>query len=150
MPRHVLRLWLPDRPGALGLVASRIGAAQGDVIGIEILEQGGGRAVDELVVELPDSSSVDLLVREVTDIDDVDVEWVQPLGDGDHDPQLALLEAATRLVEAGDEPARLAQLCADVRTVFEADWTAVVDLTAPATVAGAGDVPDPSWVAAFV
>jgi hypothetical protein len=150
MPRHVLRVWLPDRPGALGLVASRIGAVLGDVIGIEILEQGGGRAVDELVVDLPDSSSVDLLVREVTEVEGVDVEWVQPLGEADHDPQLALLEAAARLVEAGDEPARLSELCADVRVVFEADWTAVVDLATPATVAGAGDVPDPSWVAAFV
>jgi hypothetical protein len=150
MPRYVLRVWLPDRPGALGLVASRIGAAHGDVVGIEILEQGGGRAVDELVVALPESSSVDLLVREVTEVDGVDLEWVQSLGDADHDPQLALLEAAARLVEARDEPARLAELCADVRMVFEADWTVVVDLTGPTTLAGAGDVPAASWVAAFV
>jgi hypothetical protein len=150
MPRYVLRVWLPDRPGALGLVASRIGAARGDVIGIEILEQGGGRAVDELVVELPDPGSVDLLVREVSEVDGVDVEWVQALGDEDHDPQLALLEAAARLVEAGDEPARLSALCADVRTVFEADWTAVVDVARQTTLAGAGEVPAASWVAAFV
>ena len=44
----VLRVWLPDRPGALGQVASRIGAVRGDVVGIDILEQrrrpGGRRA----------------------------------------------------------------------------------------------------------
>ena len=39
-----LRVWLPDRPGALGAVASRIGGVKGDVVGIEILEQGAGRA----------------------------------------------------------------------------------------------------------
>ena len=27
----VMRVWLPDRPGALGQVASRIGAVKGDV-----------------------------------------------------------------------------------------------------------------------
>ena len=150
MPRFVLRVWLPDRPGALGLVASRIGAVRGDVIGIEILEQGGGRAIDELVVELPDDDVVDLLVREVTEVDGVDVEWVQSLGQADHDPQLALLEAAARLVEAGDEPARLMELCADVRMAFDADWTAVIDLADRATVAGAGEVPAASWIAAFV
>ena len=57
-----LRVWLPDRPGALGAVASRIGGVKGDVIGIEILEQGAGRAVDDLVVALPSASLVDLLV----------------------------------------------------------------------------------------
>ena len=51
---YVVRVWLPDRPGALGQVASRIGAVRGDVVGIDILERGAGRAIDELVVELPD------------------------------------------------------------------------------------------------
>ncbi len=45
-----MRVWLPDRPGALGAVASRIGAVRGDVVGIDILETGDGVAVDELVV----------------------------------------------------------------------------------------------------
>jgi hypothetical protein len=49
----VVRVWMPDRPGALGQVASRIGAVRGDVLAIEILEQGGGRAIDELTVALP-------------------------------------------------------------------------------------------------
>jgi hypothetical protein len=150
MERFVLRVWLPDRPGALGQVASRIGALRGDVIGIEILEQGGGRAVDELVVELPDAALDRALVREVGEVEGVDVEWVQPLGHADHDPQLALLEAAARLVAITDEPARLAGLCVDLRAAFEAGWAAVVDLTAFRTEAAAGDAPPPSWLSAFV
>ena len=31
-----MRVWLPDRPGALGLVASRIGAIGGDIVGIDV------------------------------------------------------------------------------------------------------------------
>src|SRR5687767_13200202 len=59
MALYVVRLWLPDRPGALGQVASRIGAVRGDVVGIEILERGAGRAIDELVVRLPDDGLVE-------------------------------------------------------------------------------------------
>ena len=48
MPTYVVRVWVPDRPGALGAIASRIGAVRGDLIGVDILERGGGRAIDEL------------------------------------------------------------------------------------------------------
>src|SRR5690606_40701603 len=60
METFVVRIWLPDRPGALGQVASRIGAVRGEIVGIDILERGAGRAVDELVVELPDGTLTDL------------------------------------------------------------------------------------------
>ena len=61
----VVRLWLPDRPGALGQVASRVGSLRGDVVGIDILERGGGRAVDELTLSLPDAGLIDLLLTDV-------------------------------------------------------------------------------------
>ena len=53
MPVFVLRVWVPDRPGALGAVASRIGAVRGDLIGIDILERGAGRAIDCLLYTSP-------------------------------------------------------------------------------------------------
>lgn len=149
MPRYVLRLWLPDRPGALGQVASRIGAVRGDVVGIEILERGAGRAIDELVVSLPEADLVDLLVREVTQVEGVDVEWVEALDGADHDPQLALLETAACLVELADASARLDLLCAELRRVFEATWIVVADQCGT-IVAGAGDAPPVGWILAFV
>jgi hypothetical protein len=149
--RFVVRVWLPDRPGALGQVASRIGAVRGDVVGIEILEQGGGRAVDELVVALPEGELVELLVDEIGEVDGVDVEWVQALGTGEHDPHLAVLEAAARLVEhTGDSRAALDRLCADLLAAFEAEWAVVVGAQPPALVASAGTAPDPGWLAAFL
>lgn len=36
---YLIRVQLPDRPGALGAVASRIGSVGGDVISIDILER---------------------------------------------------------------------------------------------------------------
>ena len=148
--RFVLRVWLPDRPGALGQVASRIGAVHGDVIGIEILEQGGGRAIDELVVALPDAGLIDPLVREVAQVEGVDLEWVQPVDGDDHDPQLSLLEAAAALVEGASPGAGLDELCEDLRSAFAAGWCAVVARSTACIVAGAGDVPPAAWIAAFL
>lgn len=62
MTRYVVvRVWLADRPGSLGQLASKIGAVGGDLVGIDILERDGARAVDELTVELPDGFSPESL-----------------------------------------------------------------------------------------
>src|SRR3954451_22254346 len=108
--RFVVRVWLPDRPGALGQVASRIGAVRGDVVGIEILEQGAGRAIDELVVALPSADLVDLLVSEIGQVDGVDVEDVRPVRSPEHDLRVEALETAARLVEAPTAPALVQRL----------------------------------------
>ena len=150
VPRYVLRLWLPDRPGALGQVASRIGSVHADVVGIEILERGGGRAVDDLVVALPSDDLVDLLVREVTQVEGVDVEWIQAVEGADHDPQLALLEAASGLAEVEDESARLHLLGVELQRVFELTWISIVDRAGSTVVFAAGAAPPASWVLAFV
>ncbi len=121
----ILRVWLPDRPGALGQVASRIGSVRGDVLGIEILESGGGRVVDELVVSLPDANLVDLLIAEVRAVDGVSVEHVRPIEGDRIDPDLAALASGAELAEA--EPAdRLGVLCAAVARVADAEWATVI------------------------
>jgi ACT domain-containing protein len=70
---YVVRIALPDRPGALGLVASRIGAVGGDIVAINILERDGGQAVDEFVVEISGHHLVDLLQSEIHEVDGVTV-----------------------------------------------------------------------------
>lgn len=72
MTGYVVRIALPDRPGALGLVASRIGAVGGDIVAINILEREGGRAVDEFVVEV-DQELIDLLQNEIHEVDGVSI-----------------------------------------------------------------------------
>ncbi|MGH9076571.1 MAG: hypothetical protein ACRDY0_03830 [Acidimicrobiales bacterium] len=150
MPIFVVRVWVPDRPGALGAVASRIGAVRGDLVGIDILERGGGRAIDELVVELPSADLVPLLVREVDQVDGVDVEDVRPAVDVLVDPRLDALETAARLVEKPDVPALLAGLAERSARDLEADWAAVVDVVAPTPVVSVGSVPPAPWLAAFI
>lgn len=146
----VVRVWMPDRPGALGQVASRIGAVRGDVVGIDILERGAGRAIDELVVHLPDESLLPLLLSEIGDVDGVDVEDVRPAAESLRDPRLAALETAGMLVGAGSVSDLLELLVQHTVLDFAAEWAAVIDLVEPALRAGAGPVPPAAWLEAFV
>jgi len=41
-----IRIWLPDAPGVLGAVAAEIGAVQGNVVGLEVLEREAGVAIE--------------------------------------------------------------------------------------------------------
>lgn len=152
METFVVRVWLPDRPGALGQVASRIGALRGDVVGIDILERGGGKAVDELVVSLPDDGLVDLLVSEIMQVDGVAVEDVRKVASDRPDPGLVALEVAAVLAE---EPhgTRLDRLCVEVATLVDGDWVAAIDASSSVVVAGhtvEGAPPDVSWLSAFL
>ncbi len=143
----VLRVWLPDRPGALGQVASRIGSVRGDVLGIEILESGGGRVVDELVIGLSDASLVDLLIAEVSAVDGVSVEHVRPI-DGDRvDPDLLALASGAEIAEA-DPADRLAVLCAAVARVADAEWAVVI--RDKRVVHSFGEPPELPWLLAFL
>ena len=95
----LIRVWLPDRPGALGLVASRIGAMRGDIVGIDVLETGEGVAVDEFAVALPDDASIPLLVREIEQVDSVSVEEVRTVG-AFPDPRVDALDSAAKIGRA--------------------------------------------------
>ena len=73
MAGYVVRIKLPDRPGALGLVASRIGAVGGDIVAINIREREGGQAVDEFVIEIGGHHLIELLRNEIHEVDGVTV-----------------------------------------------------------------------------
>ena len=150
METFVVRVWVPDRPGALGQVASRIGAVRGDVVGIDILERGAGRAIDELVVELPHSGLVSLLLAEIDQVDGVDVEDVRAAPPEVADPRLDALETAALLVGAQSEGELLTSLVAHGRRNFAAEWAVVVDLEERSLLASHGSPPPPGWLVAFV
>ena len=56
-----LNVSLPDRPGSLGLLASAIGAAGGDIRGLVVLKSEAGRGYDEITVAVPGSDPTYLL-----------------------------------------------------------------------------------------
>jgi hypothetical protein len=150
MDTFVVRLWLPDRPGALGQVASRIGGVHADVVGIEILERGGGSAIDDLTVSLPDASLVDLLISEIRQVEGVAVEHVRRVAADRPDGSMAVLATASAIVTAGPAE-RLDRACTSLRELLDADWAvALCVVDGPSAVAQSGATPELEWLAAFL
>jgi hypothetical protein len=143
----VVRVWLPDRPGALGQVASRIGAVHADVTAIDILERGGGRAVDELVVAMPSSVSLELLAKEIGAVDGVAVEHIRAVEHERPDSPTAILRLAAAVAEA---PAgeRLATFVEGLLVAVDADWAVAVSNYE--IVERCGEPPELGWLLAFL
>ena len=139
METVVVRLWLPDRPGALGQVASRIGAVRGEIVGIEILERGAGRAIDELVVDLPArlapaTCSCRRSSRSTASTSRRCGRSPTPL----HDPRLDALETAAMLVGATDRDELVQAVVEHARRAVGAEWSAVVHLEDGEVLAAGG------------
>ena len=62
---YLLRVALPDRPGALGAVATAIGDVGGDIESIVVVERTSEAAVDDILVHLPAGSLADTLLTAV-------------------------------------------------------------------------------------
>ena len=145
-----MRVWVPDRPGALGQVASRIGAVGGDVVGIDILERGAGKAIDELFVTLPSSDRLDLLVSEIGQVGDAAVEEVRHLDGELPEPGVVALEVAARVVEALPVD-RLGALCDELMELFDGDWVRAVSTADGRLLVERGTAePSAAWIAAFI
>ena len=139
--RLVVRVWLPDRPGALGLVASRIGAIGADIVGVDVLERSEHVAVDEFAVTLESEDLVKLLVREIEEVDGASVEQWERV-ERFPDP-LDALETIEHVCAAGDVEDLASRLTTRVRAEFNADWAAVLRESVLVATAG-DDVPDAS------
>jgi hypothetical protein len=143
----VVRVWMPDRPGALGQVASRIGAVRGDVLAIEILEQGGGRAIDEVTVSLPDDDLMPLLTAEIDAVDGVSVESIRQVDPDRTDASLSALALGAAIAESPSAE-RLDVMVRGIQRFAETDW--VIVLADGEAIAHVGEPPDLGWLGAFV
>jgi hypothetical protein len=149
MKSYVVRVWVPDRPGALGHVASRIGAVGGDVVGIEILERGAGMAIDELVVTLPAENLVDHLIFEISQVEGAAVEEVRPVDPNRPESSTVALLVAAGLVEV-DADKRLEHLCRELIELVDGHWAAAIHISPPRVLVEFGDAPEAAWLAAFI
>ena len=147
MANLLVRVWLPDRPGALGLVASRIGAIGGDIVGVDVLERSDTVAVDEFAVVLADPTLVNLLVREIEEVDGASVEECRAV-DTFPDPRLDALESVERVCAASNADALGQHLVDRVRAEFAADWAAMLRDGQAVATAGT-DVPKVSVLEAL-
>jgi hypothetical protein len=123
---YLLRLVVPDRPGILGAVATALGEAGIDIVSVDVLERGGGVAVDDIVVELPRDRLPDSLITAVQVVPGVEVESFRPFaGPLDTYRELELLEALARAAEG----TAVKVLGAELPRVFHSGWAAVLELT---------------------
>jgi len=146
----LLRVTLPDRPGALGAVATALGTVGADILSVDVIERGAGCAVDDLVVELPSGRLADSLVTAALGVDGVQVQSIRPYA-GQIDPhrELALLDSLAA------KPHDSYQLLADgAPRVFRAGWAMVLSepqdgsaaiLAGSAAAPEMADLPAPWW-----
>lgn len=120
---YLLRVVLPDRPGALGALATALGYVEADILSVDIVERTPGEAVDDLVVDLPPDRLADSLITAALGVEGVRVESIRPYaGYIDTHRELELLEAIT------DRPEDAAQLLADgLPRIFRAGWSVVLN-----------------------
>jgi hypothetical protein len=138
MFNYLIRVHLPDRPGALGAVASRIGSVGGDVVSIDILQREDGIVVDELGVGLAGDNLIDLLSDEILEVDGVSIESVRPIVGPMPDRGSELLEVATELFEQTSGSGLLELLTVRVRRGLVATFAGVIDADSSAVVTGDG------------
>jgi hypothetical protein len=119
---YLLRVVLPDRPGALGAVATALGAAGADILSVDVIERSPGSAVDDFVVEVAPDKLADSLVSAASTVPGVHVESIRPYA-GQLDPhrELELLDALGR-----DPETSLPTLADGVARVFRAGWALVL------------------------
>lgn len=145
-----LRVALPDRPGALGAVASRIGAVRADVVTVDIVGRGCGQAVDEFVVQLADERHVSLLLNEIAEVDGVSVEEVRVLPTDPVDRRVSAYDSAVALMSCRSHAAVLETVAQRVAAELDAVWVAVLELDTGRLVAAVGDTPAATWLGAYV
>jgi hypothetical protein len=119
---YLMRLVLPDRPGALGAVATALGHVGADIVSLDVIERGPGSATDDMVIELPPDKLADSLVSAASTVEGVRVESIRPYA-GQIDPhrELELLDSLATL------PGESLRVLADgVARVFRAGWALVL------------------------
>ncbi|MGQ0624737.1 MAG: hypothetical protein ACT4PP_08855 [Sporichthyaceae bacterium] len=121
----LLRVVLPDRPGSLGALATALGKAEADIVGVDVVEhRGDGCAVDDILVELPPNRMADALVTACNSVEGAEVEFVRFYPSrGGLQRDLQAVEAMT--ADPGEAEAALVRLAPDV---FRADWALVLEV----------------------
>jgi hypothetical protein len=118
---YLLRVVLPDKPGILGAVATALGGAGADILGVDVVERVDGQAVDDLAIELPSGRPPDVLITAAESVPGVQVESVRPYsGRLDTHRELELVDTI-----ASDPAHGLAVLAEEVPRLFRAGWAIV-------------------------
>ena len=113
-----LRLWVADRPGALGQVTRELGACGADIVQVNVLSREPGRALDEITVFLAEEHRRPALESALREISNVSLEGMRASGEVPGAfPDLDLLGRI-----AADPRAALNLLVDALPRILAADW----------------------------
>lgn len=113
-----LRLWVADRPGALGQVTRELGACGADIVQVSVLSREQGRALDEITVFLPQEHRRPALEAALHQLAGVTVAGVRSSGEVPGAfPDLDLLGRI-----AADPRAAVSLLTDALPRILAADW----------------------------
>jgi hypothetical protein len=120
---YLLRVSVPDRPGALGALASAIGEAGGDITAVDVVERGLSAAIDDVLVETPDATSADIIFAKLNSLPAIEIEAWQPFTEGDQ------LRDGLDIVDGlGSTASRaLAAITRIAPAVLRARWVVIID-----------------------
>ena len=119
---YLLRIVLPDKPGSLGAVATALGNAGADILGVSVVERAAGHAVDDIAVELPVGRPPDVLITSAESVPGVEVESMRP-----HSGLMSTHHELELIDEIAGEPEHgLTLLAEGVPRIFRAGWAIVV------------------------
>ena len=119
----LLRIVLPDKPGSLGAVATALGNAGADILGVDVVERGHGHAVDDLAVELPHGRPPDVLITAAESVPGVEVESVRP-----HSGRLETHRELELIDQIASDPENGLHLLAEgVPRIFRAGWALIAE-----------------------
>jgi ACT domain len=121
----LIRVQLPDRPGALGAVATALGKVGVDILSVDVVERRSGVAIDDLVVEIPSGRLPDVLITAAESVEGVEVDAVRPwAGVLDTHRELELVE------DVAADPVHGLQIFTDgVPKIVRAGWAVLLATT---------------------
>jgi len=120
---YLLRVSVPDRPGALGALATAIGEAGGDITAVDVVERGPTAAVDDVLVETADAESAGTILAKLESLPKIVIEAWQPFTEGDQ------LRDGLDIVDGlGSTASRaLAAITRIAPAVLRARWVVIID-----------------------
>ncbi|MDR1386797.1 MAG: amino acid-binding protein [Propionibacteriaceae bacterium] len=132
----LLRVQLPEAPGALGRVASAVGAIGANIHSLEIIDHGPGYAIDDFMVDLPAGLMPDTLVSACQEVSGVRILWVsRHHSDWSVESDISVLN---RMAEAPDIAGQI--LTQEAPVVFHSTWAALLLRSDPVQVLQATDL----------
>jgi ACT domain len=135
---YLLRVRVPDHPGALGRLATAIGAVGADIESIAVVDRTATEAIDDLIVDLPAPILAEHLVTATHSVPGAVLEVIQR-----HPGRARVRDELALLDVAAGHPSPLAALIEGLPDLFAARYALALDSRrGPRPVAATAGAPD--------